>query len=105
MGILKKLASIFNPTPSLESRSYYIYVECNRCGEKIATRVDLFNDLSPVYHENSLTFFCRKVIMGQQHCFQKVEVEVEFDSNRRVTDRRISGGKFITKEQMPVQVQ
>jgi hypothetical protein len=60
--------------------------------------VDLYNDLSPIYNETGVTYFCRKVLIGQQHCYQKVEVEMSFDERRQLTDRQISGGSFISEE-------
>jgi hypothetical protein len=33
--------------------------------------------------------------MGDQLCFQKIEVELTFDQNRNVIDRQIKGGKFV----------
>lgn len=88
------------PLTPAEQRALYIYVQCNRCGEKIATRVDLFNDLSSIYSEGAVTYFCHKIIMGQQRCFQKIEVEMHFDQQRHLTDRQITAGTFITEEDM-----
>ncbi len=98
MGLFKKIAQMFTPSEREDDRAYWLYVQCGRCGEKIRARVDLYNDLSPLYHEAGVSYFSRKVLMGQQHCFQKVEVEMNFDQNRRLTARKISGGSFITEE-------
>jgi len=99
MGLFKKIAQVFAPPGREEERAYWLYVQCSRCGEKIRARVDLYNDLSPLYHETGVTYFSRKILIGQEHCFQKVEVEMNFDENRRLTERKISGGSFITEEE------
>ena len=99
MGLFKKLSRLLAPSEKEEGRAYWLYVKCGRCGEKIKARVDLYNDLSPIYNEAGVTYFCRKVLIGQQHCYQKVEVEMSFDERRLLTDRQISGGKFITEEE------
>ncbi len=105
MGFLKKLTRLFTVSAPIEDRALFIYVQCNRCNEKIRARVDLLNDLSPIYNESGVTYFSRKVIMGEQRCFQKIEVEMNFDERRRITDRKISGGRFIAKEDLEPQAQ
>ena len=99
MGLLKKLSRLLAPSAKVEERAYWLYVQCNRCGEKIKSRVDLYNDLSPIYNEEVVTYFCRKILIGQQRCYQKVEVEMNFDERRQLTDRQINGGGFITEEE------
>jgi hypothetical protein len=37
--------------------------------------------------------------MGKGHCFQRIEVKLTFDSNKKVINREISGGKFIDEQQ------
>ena len=98
MGLLKKLADIFNPPQRPDDRSYWLTVQCNRCGEQICSRVDLRNDLSIEYGkgENAgTTYFCRKVLMGTGRCFQQIEVTLTFDANHALVDQQISGGKFV----------
>ena len=99
MGLFKKLSRLLAPPVKADERAYWLYVQCNRCGEKIKSRVDLYNDLSPIYNETGVTYFCRKVLIGQQRFYQKVEVEMSFDEHRQLTDRKINGGKFITEEE------
>ena len=98
MGFLKKLSQIFSANQQVEQRAYWLYVKCARCGEKIKARVDLYNDLSPIYEETGITYFCRKVLIGQLHCYQKIEVEMTFDEKRRVTGQEIQGGNILTEE-------
>jgi len=99
MGLFKKLSRLLSPAAKEDERAYWLYVQCDRCDEKIRSRVDLYNDLSPIYNETGVTYFCRKVLIGQGRCYQKVEVEMSFDEKRQLTDRRITGGKFITGEE------
>ncbi len=95
MGFFKKLTSIFS-SPTTTSTLYPIEVICKRCGETITGSVNLNNDLSIVYgnSENETTYFCRKSLMGDSRCFQQVEVELTFDRNKRIIERKIKGGKF-----------
>ena len=100
MGILKKLSSLLTPQSTIEAFDYWLTVECNRCGEMIRARVDLRNDLSIEYGEGGSdpTYYCRKVIIGQQRCYQPIEVDLVFDKKHRLIDQRISGGKFVQEE-------
>lgn len=98
MGFFKKLSQLLSGSSAAEKRVYWLYVQCDRCQEKLRTRVDLYNDLSPIYEESYTTYFCRKVIMGQDHCFQKIEVELSFAPNRHLVSREIKGGRFISEQ-------
>jgi len=97
MGVIKMLSGFFKSPARNTDRDYWIEVKCNRCEEIIQGRVDLSNDLSVDYDENNdeVTYFCRKVIIGQQRCFQPIEVILKFDRNRALVGHTISGGKFI----------
>lgn len=95
MGFLKQLGKLLNPKASSDEWVYWVSVECNRCGEPIRSRIDLRNDLSANYQETgNMTYFTRKILMGEGHCFQRIEVELTFDKDRKLMDRQISGGKF-----------
>jgi hypothetical protein len=100
-SLFKKLTNLFSAPKQQDSYEYWIFVRCDRCGEKISTRVDLRNDLSPEYgeEEKETIFYCRKVLMGQKLCFQQVEVHLKFSEKREPLDREISGGKFISDEE------
>ncbi len=99
MAFLKKISDFF--TASGSSPTYWLYVQCDRCGEKIKVRVNLHNDLSIRYGERDEgdTYFCRKMVVGNQRCFQSIEVEMTFDRNKKLKDRQITGGQFISEEQ------
>jgi hypothetical protein len=98
MGVLEKLKQWLSAPPASQEAAYWLYVQCDRCGEKIRSRVDLYNDLSAIYDASGTSYFCRKILMGQQRCYQKIEVEMWFDARRRLTERKISGGQFISAD-------
>ena len=71
-------------------------VRCRRCGEIIEARVDVANELSQDYDDSGrATYHCRKGLIGNQRCYQAIEVELLFDADRRLIDRQISGGEFV----------
>ncbi len=99
MGLFKKLSGLFGASgpPKAPAYAMYITVKCKRCGETIDARIDLRNDLTINYdnEHSNLTYFCRKVLIGDQRCYQPVEVELIFDSKKKIIQRQISGGEFV----------
>ncbi len=97
MNLLKKLSTLLAISGSQAPKLYPITVQCNRCGEIVQSSVNMANDLSVEYDEDGrvTSYVCRKVLMGKQRCFQQIEVALTFDANRRLTDRQVTGGKFV----------
>ena len=94
MSFFKKLTGLFASKSGAPVE--WIEVKCNRCGEVIRARVNLYNDLSLEYDESGKGFyFCRKVLMGEKQCFQRIEVELTYDANRKLLNREVSGGQFV----------
>ena len=92
MNLLQKL---FGGSPSSPQRHYYTFsVKCRRCGEIIEGRVDLNNDLSVEYEDGGDIYYARKTLMGENRCFQRMEVELKFTSSRELLEKHITGGEF-----------
>ena len=93
MNFLKKL---FSGSPAKPEKRYYTFsVKCLRCGEIIEGRVDLDNDLSIEYESNGDVYYARKVLMGDNRCFQRMEAEFKFTSARELIERQVVGGEFV----------
>ena len=93
MGFFKKL---FSGTPDKRDKSYYTFnVKCNRCGEIIEGRVDMDNDLSLEYEDDRSVYFVRKGLLGNNRCFQQIEVEMKFTSTRELIEQQAQGGTFV----------
>ena len=89
------LKNIFNSTPAKPEKRYFTFnVKCNRCGEIIAGRVDLDNDLS--LNDEGDGYHVRKGLMGNGNtrCFQQINVELKFDSSRQLLEQQVIGGQF-----------
>ena len=93
MGFLKRLLGGGTTRP--EKRFYVFDVKCNRCGEIIEGRVDLDNDLSLDYEGDSTVYFVRKGLVGENRCFQQIEVEMKFTPNRTLIEQKAQGGQFV----------
>ncbi len=76
-------------------RSYWVRVRCQRCGEILSARVDLQNDLSFDY--GSQEYRVHKVIVGsgENRCFQRIEVQMRFDKQKRLVDIDVHGGEEV----------
>lgn len=96
MSFLESIKSLFGAGEERDRTGYWIYVRCSRCGEAIKTRIDLYNDLSL---QQGGGFRANKTLVGSQRCFERIEVTLTFDENRRLSGREILGGDFITAEE------
>lgn len=92
MDFLKKL---FAPRQPYKKEYYIFNVKCKRCGETVTGRIDLDNDLSIEYEEGGDVFYARKVLMGENKCFQRMEANFKFDANRKMIEQEVIGGEFI----------
>ncbi|CAG0966585.1 hypothetical protein ANAEL_00942 [Anaerolineales bacterium] len=94
MNLLKKL---FGGSSAQSGQRYYIFsVKCNRCGEVIKGRVDLSNDLSVEYEKGGDIFYARKILIGENRCFQRIEVELKFNTDRKLLEQHVTGGQFVS---------
>jgi hypothetical protein len=93
MNFFKKL---FTPRPSNPGKFHVFAVKCKRCGEIIHGQVNVNNEPSLEYDEKDQPYYtCRKVLVGNQLCFQQIEVIFKFNENRGLLDRQITGGEFV----------
>jgi hypothetical protein len=93
---LNFIQKLFSSSSTKPEKAYYIFsVKCLRCGEIIEGRVNLDNDLSVEYESDRDVYFARKVLMGNNKCFQRMEVELKFSSTRELLEQHVTGGGFI----------
>jgi len=98
MSFLKSLRKVFSSPPPRTERAFYLYVQCSKCGEKLRARVDIWNELTPEYNgksDDAISYFCRKVLVGEKQCYQPIELRLKFNKNHKLTEQTIMGGKFI----------
>ncbi|NLM42290.1 MAG: hypothetical protein GX199_08300 [Firmicutes bacterium] len=106
MGFLSKL---FAPARGPKSQTGYvkregkgaiwIYVQCDKCGEKIPVRLRTTSELQrregPDAELGPGMFFVKKTVVGSK-CYQRIEVAVEFDAKYDVVESKVTKGKLIT---------
>ncbi len=97
MGFLKKL---FGPkAPKNETaEALFIYSQCDKCQEKFRNRIDKQYDLQMNYTDTGPPYRAHKELIGAS-CRNKISVDVEFDSQKRLTEKSIENGIFITREE------
>jgi len=96
MSFFQKILSFFQPPSLPKDYAHYFTVRCSKCGEEIRGRVNLANDLTIEYGAgNAVSYHCRKVLIGEQLCFQKIEVMLRFDGKKKLVESEISGGTFV----------
>ncbi|GAB4497967.1 MAG: hypothetical protein OHK0052_10510 [Anaerolineales bacterium] len=97
-SFLQKLAHLFQPGQA-ESPYFEFRVRCNRCGEEIHGKIHRYNDLSLDESEESGSenLVCRKIVTGsgENRCFQRVEVYLQFDSKRKLQNHEVAGGTWL----------
>lgn len=91
MGFLKKL---FGGGGQANDGGIYFYIRSKRSGEVIQLRLDL-NQLTPDYDSGG--YVARKTVVGQKS-FERLEAEFSFDKNKRLKEKSVSGGEFVTRE-------
>lgn len=90
------LKNFLSPRPSNQGTFHIFTVKCKRCGEIIQGQVNLNNEPSREYDENGKPYFiCRKVLVGNGLCFQRIEAIFKFNEQRGLLDHQITGGDFI----------
>ena len=93
MNFLKRFFSGSSAKP--EKRYYTFSVKCLRCGEIIEGRIDLDNELSVEYEAGRDVYIGRKVLIGDNKCFQRMEVDLKFTYNRELIEQEVTGGEFV----------
>jgi hypothetical protein len=83
--------------PPKRPGTYYLFsVQCKRCGETIRGQVNLSNEPSLDFSAAGKPgYTCRKVLIGNGHCFQQIEVVIRFNEDHHVLEREINGGTFV----------
>jgi hypothetical protein len=93
MGFVDLLKALFVGGGQVQDNGYWIYARCRRCGEVIKTRLDLRNSLSSADEGG---YVVNKTLLGKGHCFERIDVTLKFDDNRRLVEQEITHGEFIT---------
>ncbi len=95
MSFLNTMKSFFTGG-SPAATDYWVYARCQRCGEVIKTRIDLQNSLSA---QDEGGYVTHKTLVGNRRCFQRIEVILYFDEQRRPTGADVINGDLVSAEE------
>jgi len=96
MGFLHKLGSLLS-SGKQNDNAVHLYVQCDKCGEKLDIRIDKQYDLLPDY-EGDDDYLLRKEMMDGT-CFTLMYAEVHFDRQYNITASEVQGGRLISREE------
>ncbi len=85
---------------SANKNALWLFVQCNRCQEKIKLRIDKTLDLEsefPRAGREDISFVLKKEILGNK-CFNLINVDLGLDRKYKAISSRIEGGRFITEK-------
>ena len=97
MDFFRKLFGGGGPKSGGSDRAgMYFYIQPDGCEEIVRVRIDSNND--PSLADDNSTYFVRKTVRGSTYkCTREAELELFFDSNRRLTEQKVSKGTLVTK--------
>ena len=75
-----------------------IYLQDNKCGEKIEVLLRKSYDIQRVYEDDSAYYKITKVVVCTK-CYNKIKINITFDKNYKVITNYIENGKFITQDE------
>ena len=89
------LKNLFGGGNRSKDGGYYVYIKPKMCQEVVRVRINLNNDLSPTEDYNG--YWIRKVASATRCPFQ-AEFTLQFDKSRKLVDRMIENGEFVSEE-------
>ncbi len=110
MGFLSRLFSRFSEGKSGQKgyttkdgpHGIHVYVQCDKCGEKIPVRLSTTAELQrregPEAELGAGAFFVRKTIVGNR-CYQRIEATIDFDNRYNVVDSEVQHGRLLTVQE------
>ncbi len=103
MGLLDGLRSILSGGGAApgDTTAYWVYVQCDKCGEALKVRVDRRYDLMQEFEDQDRVsgYSLHKDIIGSNRCFVPIHVMQRLDTSHKVKSQEITNGRFLTKEQ------
>ena len=95
MDFLKKIFGGFGGGPA-PVRGLFYYIQPKGCQEIVRVRIDTHNDLSLA--DDNTNYFVRKTVRGTTYkCTRSAELNVAFDSSRRVQNTEVTNGTLMTE--------
>ena len=97
MGIFDSIKNFFsrgNSSPLVE-----IYLEDKKCGNQMKLIFRKSYDIQKVYEEQRKAAYEIKKVAVCDQCYNKIDLQIEFDKNYKKIKESIESGKIISKEE------
>ena len=89
------LGRLFGKGEARDPDALWLYVRCDRCGQKLKVRVDRRHDLVRDYESGG--YQLNKEIMDGT-CFSLMMARLRFDAGQRIVSQKLEGGTLLTRE-------
>ncbi len=99
MDFLKKIFGGGGGGSSDGGSVLFFYVKPHGCDEIVRIRINKMSELSQNDAQDG--YFVYKAVLGTK-CFQKAELTLAFDKNRRLTEQTVTGGALVTPAEYDV---
>jgi len=71
-----------------------VSIECDRCGERIETRLRKSSDIPRSSEGDPFEYFVQKTLVGTK-CFNRIELRLEMDGRYRLISSSAKGGRLV----------
>lgn len=97
MGFLDKIKSIFSG--GSQSKLIDIYIEDDKCGNQMKLLFRKSYDIQKVYEDNREAAYEIQKMVVCDKCYNKIELQLEFDKRYNIINQEIKDGKIISEEE------
>lgn len=96
MGFFDFLKNIFQPVK--QNNLIHIYLKDNKCKEKMKLLVRKSYDIQRIYEENEEAEYRLKKVVICNNCYNKINLQIDFDKRYNIINSQIDGGEIISEE-------
>lgn len=94
MGFLRRLFGKSETAEQTDQGGIFVYVVCDRCGDRLRLRIDRQYDLNRL--DEGGYVWHKTLVDGK--CYRPMPTVVKFDRNYQLVSAEIEGGHYISRE-------
>lgn len=94
MSFLRRLFGKSETAEQTDRGGIFVYVVCDRCGDRLRLRIDRQYDLNRI--DEGGYVWHKTLVDGK--CYRPMPTVVKFDSNYQVVSAEIEGGHYVSRE-------
>ncbi len=97
LGFFDFIKDIFQPTRL--GNIIHIYLEDEKCGEKIKLLVRKSYDIQKIYEDNDQADYRLKKVVICNKCYNKISLKIDYDRRYKIIDSQLDGGNIISEKE------